>query len=126
MNRVITALCILVLAAGFVGFHTYKVLDLDKDISEICDRVEDQFKREDWNSIQEGLRQLDSRWNESRFWSCLTIDTAEIEEIEISLQQSIRYAEIHSKEDFIGEFVMFRMKLGHLPHQEGFSIEELL
>ncbi len=126
MNRVITALCILVLAAGFVGFHTYKVLDLDKDISEICDRVEDQFKREDWNGIQEGLRQLDSRWNESRFWSCLTIDTAEIEEIEISLQQSIRYAEIHSKEDFIGEFVMFRMKLGHLPHQEGFSIEELL
>lgn len=126
MSRVITALCILVFTAGFVGFHTYQILDLDKDISAICDRVETQYESEDWDRVRDGLKELESRWNQSRFWACLTVDTAEVEEIEIALQQSMKYAEIHDKEDFIGEFIMFRMQLAHLPHQEGFSIEELL
>ena len=102
MSRVITALCILVFTAGFVGFHTYQILDLDKDISAICDRVETQYESEDWDRVRDGLKELESRWNQSRFWACLTVDTAEIEEIEIALQQSMKYAEIHDKEDFIG------------------------
>ena len=56
----------------------------------------------------------------------MTIKTNEVEEIEISLRQSRAYAELGDKEDFIGEFIMFRMLVEHLPHQEGLSINELL
>ena len=126
MNRVICALCIIVLMVGFVGFHTYNILNLNRDIAEICDRVEKKFDENDWAGIQKELMNLQGRWDKSRFWASLTIDTAEIEEIEISLCQSMAYAEICAEADFIGEFIMFKMKLGHLPHQEGFSVEELL
>ena len=126
MNRVATGLCILALTAGFIGYHTYQILDLNQDVSGICAEIEQSYDRDDWNDIRGRLDQLQERWNQSRFWACLTIDTAQIEEIEISLRQSMEYADIHAKEDFIGEFIMFRMLVEHLPHQEGFSAEELL
>lgn len=126
MNRMIAALCIFLLAVGFVGFHTYEVLALDKDITQLCDRVEADFAREDWDAVIQNTQALQDRWKKSRFWASLTIDTAQIEEIEISLRQSIKYAELQAKPDFMGEFIMFRMLTEHLPHQEGFDMKELL
>ncbi len=126
MNRVIAALCILALCIAFVGVHTYKILVLNRDVSAICNEIEEEFDQENWRGVRDKLSQVENCWNNNRFWACLTIDTEEIEEIEISLRQSIEYADIRAKEDFIGEFIMFRMQLEHLPHQEGFSVEELL
>lgn len=126
MNRMIAALCIFLLAVGFVGFHTYEVLALNEDITQLCDRVEADFAREDWDAVIQNTQALQDRWKKSRFWASLTIDTAQIEEIEISLRQSIKYAELQAKPDFMGEFIMFRMLTEHLPHQEGFDMKELL
>ncbi len=126
MNRVVAAICILVLCAGFVGVHTYKIVRLNKDTTALCEAVEADFKKEDWDGVSGNLQKLQKRWDKSRFWACLTIETREIEEIEISLKQSMEYAKVQGKADFIGEFTMFRMQLSHLPHQEGFSLEELL
>ncbi len=126
MNRVIAAICIFVLCGAFVSVHTYQILKLNKDTSALCDEVETHFEQEKWESVSKGLKRIQDRWDKSRFWACLTIDTQEIEEIEISLEQAMKYAKEEEKPDFIGEFTMFRMRLGHLPHQEGFSIEELL
>lgn len=126
MNRVIVASCILVLCGVFVGTHTYQILKLDKDTTVLCEEVETYFEKENWEEVSKGLKRIQSRWDRSRFWACMTIDTAEIEEMEISLRQAMKYADEEAKPDFIGEFTMFRMRMGHLPHQEGFSIEELL
>lgn len=126
MNRVVIALLLLVLCVGFVGVHTHKIFQLDQEAGEICNRIENAYRQENWNDVEKGLADLEERWQESRFWACLTIETREIEDLEISLRQSKEYARIHAKEQFIGEFSMFRMTLEHLPHQEGFSIEELL
>ena len=126
MNRMMTALIIFLLAGGFVAFHTHEVLALSKDLEEICTRIEDDFAIEDWDSICEETQELRRRWEESRFWASLTIDTNEIEEIEISLSQSEKYADLKEPADFMGEFIMFKMLTEHLPHQEGFDIKELL
>ncbi len=126
MSRMLVTVCILVLCLGFVGLHTYKILELNDDMEDLCEDVEHAFMIEDWQEIRKGLSKIEKRWDKDRFWACLTIDTEQIETIEISLKQSVEYAKIQAKEDFIGEFVMFRMNLDHLPHQEGFSIEELL
>ena len=126
MNRVIVALCILVLCGTFVGVHTYKILKLNEDTTALCDRTEREFYRRDWEGVKTSLQDIQKRWDQSRFWACLTIDTKEIEEIEISLRQAMKYAKDEEVPDFIGEFTMFRMRLAHLPHQEGFSVEELL
>lgn len=126
MNRMLAAVVILVLAGGFVAFHTHEVLALSRDTDAICARIEEDFQREDWEAVSRDVERLHERWDQSRFWAALTIDTAKIEEIEISLKQSQKYAELQAKPDFIGEFIMFRMLTEHLPHQEGFDIKELL
>lgn len=126
MNRVIVAICILVLCGTFIGVHTYQIFKLNEDTTVLCDLTEQEFYRRDWDGVEKSLQNIQKRWNKSRFWACLTIDTKEIEEIEISLKQSMKYAKEEEIPDFIGEFTMFRMRLSHLPHQEGFSIEELL
>ena len=126
MNRVIIAICILALMVGFIGFHTHEVLALNKDVDKICKNIETGFKDKDWKKVRANLDRLDDRWEDSRFWSCLTISTDEIEEIEISLEQCEKYAEIEAADNFIGEFMMLKLKMEHLPHHEGFSIEELL
>lgn len=126
MNRMIVTISILVLCLGFVGLHTYQILELNDDMEDLCEEVREDFTVEDWSGIQKGLDRIEKRWNEDRFWACLTIDTEQIETIEISLKQSMEYAKIQAKPDFIGEFTMFQKSLEHLPHQEGFHIEELL
>ncbi len=126
MNRVVAAICILVLSGIFVGVHTYQIVKLKKDVTAICDGVEESYAEENWSGVSDKLQRLQNRWDKSRFWACLTIDTAEIEEIEISLKQSMEYAKAKAKPDFIGEFTLFRMRLEHIPHQEGFSMEEIL
>ena len=126
MNRVVVAICILLLSGAFVGVHTYKILKLNEDTTILCDQAEREFRQRDWNGLEKSLSEIQKRWDKSRFWASLTIDTDEIEEIEISLKQSMEYAKEEEASDFIGEFTMFRMRLSHLPHQEGFSIEELL
>ncbi len=126
MNRVVAAICILVLCGAFVGVHTYQIIKLNKDTTVLCNTVESKVHQEDWDGVLEKLKEIQTRWDKSRFWACLTIDTQEIEEIEISLQQSMKYAEEKTKPDFMGEFTFFRMQLAHIPHQEGFSMEELL
>ncbi len=126
MNRVIVAVCILVLCGTFVGVHTYKILKLNEATTALCDRTEREFQQRNWEGVKKSIQDIQKRWEKSRFWACMTIDTKEIEEIEISLKQSMEYAKEEAVPDFIGEFTMFRMRLSHLPHQEGFSLEELL
>ena len=126
MSRMLTALVIFLLAGGFVAFHTHEVLALSRDTEEICSRIEEALNREDWDAVSQEVQSLNTRWDKSRFWAALTLDTAKIEEIEISLKQSEKYAELRAKPDFTGEFIMFRMLTEHLPHQEGFDIKELL
>lgn len=126
MSRIVVAVCILALMVGFIGFHTREVLALNKDVDSICEKIEKDFQDENWDNIKNNLDDLENRWKKSRFWSCLTISTEDIEEIEISLEQCKKYAKIEADDNFIGEFVMLKQKMEHLPHQEGFSIEELL
>lgn len=126
MTRTTIAVCLLILLAGFIGFHTYEIYALSKDVNQLCDSIESALDSDDWDNVCSGTKELQNRWNKSRLWASLTIDTAKIEEIEISLRQSLEYAKLHSKEDFVGEYYMFKLLVEHLPHQEGFAIEELL
>lgn len=126
MSRTIIAVCLLILLSGFISFHTYEICALSNDVSRLCGGIESALENDDWDSVCSDTEKLRSRWDKSRLWASLTIDTAKIEEIEISLRQSAEYAKLKSKEDFVGEYYMFKLLVEHLPHQEGFSIEELL
>lgn len=126
MKKLIIVLCLLIFIAVLITVHAVSIQNLYGDIDGITASIEESFSQQNWDGVKQGLEQAESRWKKSKIWASLTIDTDTIEEIEISLEQSKRYAELRDREDFIGEFVMFKMLVAHLPHREGISLEELL
>ncbi len=126
MKAFIVSLVLLVTLGTFIGFHAYTMLNMTDDISNKCNIVKNLASNDDWNGVISELDAIDEIWQKHRIWSALTINTNEIEQIEIALQQSKAYAKLEEKSDFFGEFIMFTMLLDHIPHQEGFHIEEIL
>ncbi|MEG1441784.1 MAG: DUF4363 family protein [Oscillospiraceae bacterium] len=126
MKKFLLSLVVLLLILIGISYHAYAVIHLSDEISELSATVDKYYRVEDWENVISTLNLLQERWDKSRLWASLTIETTKIEEIDISLKQAREYAHVHAKEDFIGEFIMFQMLVEHLPHQEGFGVEELL
>ncbi len=120
------SLVLLMVIVSFIGIHACVIRDMSEQISENCNEAELLALGEKWTDVVDELYEIRRIWNAHRMWASLTISTKDIEQIEISLAQSIKYAELGEKSDFAGEFTMFSMLIQHLPHQEGFHIEEIL
>lgn len=126
MKAFIVALCILLVIIIFITVHSVIMFNLTDEISKNCKSVTSLAHAEKWDDAIKGIDEIQKTWNKRRIWAALTISTEEIEQIEISLNQSRIFAELHQKSDFFGEFTMFTMLLEHIPHQEGFHIAEIL
>ncbi len=126
MRALIVAITIFLVICIFIGIHSYIMINLTKRISPICEETIRFARADQWDKVIKNIEKIQSTWDKKRLWASLTISTKNIEEIEISLKQSRAFASLHEKSDFMGEFIMFSMLLDHIPHQEGFSIEEIL
>lgn len=125
MKRMIPAIVILLIVIGVISIHLIKIHSVCDEIKVKSSEVFMAYDEDDWDKIYTLTREISNIWEENRTWATLTLPTAQIDEIEISLEQSIRYAELEAKPDFIGEFKMFDMLVEHIPRQEGLSVEEL-
>ena len=126
MKAFISTIALLVAILTFIGIHTFTMLHLAEDIKAESDAVSRLAAADDWEGAIKKIDHIRSIWDKRRMWAALTISTNEIEQIEISLTQSRAYAELRQKPDFFGEFIMFSKLVEHIPHQEGFHIEEIL
>lgn len=126
MKGFVAALVLFVIICAFVGVHSYMMIKMSEDIGEICIRVNTLADSEKWTEVSEELDKIQGIWEKKRIWTALTIETNNIEQIEIAFRQSEAYAKLGEKSDFLGEFTMFTMLVNHIPHQEGFHIEEIL
>ncbi len=126
MRALIVAITIFLVICIFIGIHSYTIINLTKRISPVCEETIGFVSADQWDKVIKNIDKIQNMWNKKRLWTSLTISTKNIEEIEISLKQSRAFAVLHEKSDFMGEFIMFSMLLDHIPHQEGFSIEEIL
>lgn len=125
MKRVIAALAILVCIAVISVLHMNKTITLTERIKEASNEVYEAYKKGDWNEVTKCVKKIEKDWEENHLWAYLTLSTDQIDEIEISIKQSIAYSEAEAEDDFIGEFTMMCMLIDHLPKQETFSIGEL-
>ncbi len=126
MKAFIISLCLLLVICIFVGIHSVIMLNLADDIDNESQKVTKFAQNNQWDEVVNGLDKIKSIWDKWRIWSSFTISTDEIEQIDISIKQSRTHAELKQKSDFFGEFTMFTMLLDHIPHHEGFHIEEIL
>lgn len=126
MKRVLAVLTVFFVICTAVGFHIRKTYEFTDEISGLSENVYRELENENWDAVRDNLKIMLDIWERSRLWACSTFSTREVDEMEISLKQSIVYAENEFKESFIGEFEMFRIMIEHLPKQEGPSIYELL
>ncbi len=126
MKVFVVSLVLLAVLCTFIGIHSYMMMNLSDDIGEKCSVVNELADAGKWEEVTKELDEIQKIWQKRRIWSALTIQTDAIEQIEIAFRQSKAYAELGEKSDFIGEFTMFKMLIDHIPHQEGFHIEEIL
>ncbi len=126
MKRVIVTVVMLTLVVILICFHYQKMSDIDKLVDETYIAVMTAYEDDDFQKISDKLSELKSVWDDDKTWIGITADTDQMEEIEISLLQSAKYAEIADKEDFIGEFVLFNQLIKHLSYYERITAESLL
>lgn len=126
MKKFITALILLAVILIFGGIHTWKISTLTTKIDALNSEISAALQNEDWKTAVSLLQEVKQNWDKNRLWVSVTIPTTEIEELEISLKQSLEYAALEDSSGFVGEFIMFRHLLEHLPHHEGFDIGEIL
>lgn len=120
------AIVIFVVICIFIGSHSYIMTHMGKSIAGINQKIEKAAKGEEWEDVTSLLDKVEKEWKKHRVWAALTISTEDIEQLEISLEQSKAFAKIKEKADFLGEFIMFSKLVEHIPHREGFHIEEVL
>ncbi len=106
--------------------HSVSMLRLGDDIDKLCDKTEKLVIAEEWEKAEETLKEIRKKWEKKNKWTALTIETDELEQIEVSLRQSEKYVKLKDKNKFMGEFTMFSTLVEHIPHHEGFHIEEIL
>lgn len=119
------AIAILVIMCLFIGVHSYVMANMGKSMTQKNTRTQELAYSEDWEGVSKLLSEIHTEWEKYRFWASLTISTHEIEELELSLQQAEAFAYLKQKTDFLGEFIMFSKLIEHIPHREGFHIEEI-
>lgn len=106
--------------------HSISMKNMGEEIKELSRKAETCVYDEDWQEAKLYIEEIQNCWDKKSIWTALTIKTDEIEQIEISLKQSEKYLKLKDKGKFIGEFTMFSALVEHIPHQEGFHIEEIL
>lgn len=126
MKKFITALILFAAILIFGFIHTWKITSMTDEIIALNAETYSAAQQEDWQTVTTLLENVQQNWDKNRLWVSITIPTPEIEELEISLKQSLEYAKLEDASGFTGEFTMFRLLLNHLPHHEGFDIEEIL
>ncbi len=111
---------------ALIIIHSVSMLKLGDDIKTLCDKTEDMVLEGRWTEAEENIKEIQKKWDKKGIWTALTIETNELEQIEISLKQSEKYVKLQDKGKFLGEFTMFSKLVEHIPHHEGFHIEEIL
>ena len=126
MKKFVVSLIMFFVLLFLIIIQSVSMLKLGKNINKMCNKTEKMVSEENWKDAEETLKEIRKKWEEKSIWTALTIETNELEQIEVSLRQSEKYAKLKDKGKFIGEFTMFSTLVEHIPHHEGFHIEEVL
>lgn len=126
MKKFIISIILFFTLTGFIITHSVIMLNFGKEVRSLADTIKESAQADRWEKVESDMEKFEKLWDEKRFWASITLKTPLIEEIDISMEQSIVYAKNKAKPDFLGEFIMLGKLIEHIPHQEGFHIEEIL
>ncbi len=126
MKVVWIAVAILVILCILLGVHSYIMSSMAKQIISECDAIKGLMSDENWTDILLRLKNIEKIWEKHRIWASATIESNDMEQIEISLAQSRAFAQSGQFSGFVGEFTMFAKLIEHIPVHEGFYPEEIL
>lgn len=120
------AIIILLVMCIFIGAHSFLMNKMGKSLGAKNDEVFKLASAENWKTVRLKLDGIRQEWEKYSIWASLTISTEDIEQLEISLAQAEAFADLEEKTNFFGEFIMFSKLVNHIPHREGFHVEEIL
>ncbi len=126
MKKFVLSLIGLVIIFTAILVHSFSMVKMGKEMTSLTDKTKEYVMADNWDSAGKYIEEIERYWKKRNLWTALTIKTDELEQIEISLAQSKKYVKLQDKSKFMGEFIMFSKLVEHIPHQEGFHLEEIL
>ena len=124
-KKFIISLIAFILLFSAIITHSFMMLHFGEKAAVLTNKLQASALEKDWIQVRKKLDELDNLWQKQRKLAALTIRTSSVEEIDICLEQSKIHAKTETLSDFLDEFIMLKNLLKHLPHQEGFHIEEI-
>ena len=126
MKKFVISIILFFTLTGLIIIHSVVMLNFGREVRTLADTIKESAQADEWERVEKDMKKFEKLWEDKRFWASITLKTPLIEEIDISIEQSIVYARNKAKPDFLGEFIMLKQLIEHIPHQEGFHIEEIL
>lgn len=126
MKRLFFAALISVILVAATTLHCLKIRDISNTAEILTNQIYTELSFDNWDKVCGLTDELYKLWNENKLWASATLRSNQIDEIEISLEQSRQYLTLEAKEEFVGELTMFCHMIGHLSEQEGVALGELL
>ena len=126
MKIFVPSIIAFVLILALVCCHAFTMAKMGSEMDALSRKIETAAGEDNWAEVLNQLDRVEEKWKKYSNWAALTIDTDDIEQLEISLKQSKAFARLKSKSDFLGEFIMFSQLVAHIPHREGFHWKEIL
>ncbi len=119
------SIAVLLLMCLFVGIHSYKIAKMEASVTKTGNDILSLVQNNQWEIAMPLILKIEEEWNGYNNWATLTINTKDIEQLEISLKQSKILAGLQEKSDFLKEFTMFLNLVKHISYQEGFHLKEI-
>ncbi len=126
MKKFVISIILFFTLTGLIITHSAIMLNFGKEARALSDTIKESAQADKWETVEKDMKKFEKLWEGRRLWASITLKTPLIEEIDISMEQCIVYARNKAKPDFLGEFIMLGKLIEHIPHQEGFHIEEIL
>lgn len=117
------SIVVLVLVLGF--FCNHQLAKSVNQMTKICDEAYVAAKREDWQSAQKAITQLEQEWKMDKAWWKTLIDHSEIDNIDQHLW-SIRVKVYEHSEEFLSEMAVLTQYFTHAYEKESFSLGNVL
>lgn len=115
----------LLIMCVFIGIHSYKITKVQKKIDDLGKEILTLAREDKWDEVIPLFSKVEEDWKDFNTWATLTMNTKDIGELEISLNQSKILALLREKGDFLSEFTLFLNMARHVASQEGLHWEEI-
>lgn len=106
---------------------TYQYIDSSSQgLVRQLEAVESLIDSQNWEQASEDLAKTEKSWEKTKTWWTILLDHQEIDNIDVSLQRTIKYVQSQSTALSLGELSALILLVDHIAETESFTLTNIL